>query len=643
MSRVKELERELARHNHLYHVEDNPEISDAEYDRLEKEYFELTGNKYYATHKTYDKSNAFKDVEHRYKVKSLDKINTEDELRRELFRLAPGVVELKYDGLTVVDSIFNDSNIHPDCIMESERKRVIATRGDGVIGEDITHSASQVIRHVGRVGLPVRMEVYLEYDKFNQLNLRRVERGEEPYKNLRNAAAGMLRNLNPKDLDLLSYTAYNILGSESSEIVQLKTLRKAGYNTPPVDHVKYFTKNNIEEIVEWVNSFSAIRESLPFEIDGLVIKSDKPNAVAFFGETDKYFKNAVAYKFESEGTWTKCTGIEWTVGRTGKVVPNARFEPVDLLNTTVDKASLHNASWLERLGVTEDCEMFVVKCNDVIPGVTKIRNAKGNPIPHPTTCPKCGQRLEVCHSEENEGVYQLYCFNPECPSKLLTRITNMAQKQVLNITGLSTETATKMIDAGLVTQPKDVFKLSLTQIKCLPGFGAKSASNLYDAIQSSRVTTFDKFLASGGVPMVGKSTSEDIAKAFADYEDLRQDIIRGGNKLECINGIGHKTIVSILRNYKLWEDLFDVITITYAEPMKYVENQLTFVVTGTLPKKRDYYEGLIKSAGHKVSGSVSKKTNYLLAGDKAGSKLAKAQENNVPIITTEEELMKILG
>lgn len=640
---VQQLEKELARHNYLYHVKDNPEISDLEYDRLEKEYFELTGTKYYANHKTYDKSNAFNDVEHRYKVKSLDKITTEDELRKELFRLAPGIIQLKYDGLTVVDGYKEVAHTTTGSIKEIDSERVLATRGDGRIGEDITHSASQVVKHVGFVGLPVRMEVYLTFDNFEILNTRKIERGEEPYKNLRNAAAGMLRNLNPKDLDLLSYTAYNILGSTLSELDQLKTLRNAGYCTPPVDHVRYFTRNDIDDVVEWINSFSIIREKLPFEIDGLVIKSNKEDAVSFFGETDKYFKNAVAYKFESEGKWTKLTGVEWTVGRTGKVPPNARFEPVDLLNTSVDKATLHNASILERLGITEECEVFVVKCNDVIPGVTKVRNAVGSPISIPRNCPTCGQRLEVCHSEENEGVYQLYCFNPECPSKLLTRITNMAQKTVLNISGLSTETTNKMIDLGLVKQPKDVFKLRLSEIRHLPGFGDKSSSNLYDAIQKARKTTFAKFLTAGGVPMVGKSTAEDIANAFVDYEDLMQDIVRGGNKLECVNGIGHKTVVSILRNYKLWEDLFDVLEIEYAQPIKSVENQLTFVVTGTLPKKRNYYEELIKNAGHKVSGSVSKKTSYLLAGDKAGSKLAKAQENNVPIITTEEELVKILG
>lgn len=629
MSRIQELEKELARHNHLYHVEDNPEISDVEYDRLEREYFELTGQKYYAVHKTYDRSEKFGTVAHRYKVKSLDKINTEDELRKELLRLAPGVIQLKYDGLTVVDD-FQDS-------------RTISTRGDGVTGEDITHSAVEVIGNPDSLGLPVRMEVYLTYENFKVLNDRRTKRGEDPYKNLRNAAAGMLRNLNPKDLDLLSYTAYNILGSKLTEMEQLRILKKSGYNTPPVDHVRYFTRNSIDEIVEWVGSFSSIRENLPFEIDGLVIKSDKPNAIEVFGETDKFFKNAVAYKFESEGKWTKCTGVEWTVGRTGKVVPNARFEPVDLLNTSVDKASLHNASMLGRLGVTENCEMFVVKCNDVIPGVVKIRNASGEPVHQPNKCPVCSTRLETVYSEENEGVYQLYCFNPECASKLLTRITNMAQKTVLNITGLSTETATKMIDAGMVKQPKDIFRLSVKNIGELPGFGAKSASKLYDSIQGAKKATFDKFLIAGGVPMVGKSTAEDIAKAFADFEDLRLDILKGGHGLECISGIGSKTVESIKRHYHLWEDLVGVIEIEYPKPIKVADHQLTFVVTGTLPKKRSYYEELIKNAGHKVSGSVSKNTDYLLAGEKAGSKLTKAQECGTPVITTEDELIKLLG
>lgn len=630
MNRVQELEKELSRHNYLYHVEDNPEISDMEYDKLEEEYYELTGNKYYNEHKTYSTSDKFTKVLHDFPVKSLNKISTDDELRKELLRLAPGVIQLKYDGITVVD------NVHKGV-------RTLATRGDGITGEDITRSALPVIGQKGQIGLPVRMEAYLTFNNFKRLNAQRIERGEQPYKNLRNAVAGMLRNLEPKDLDLISYTAYNILGSELSETEQLIQLKRAGYETPPVEHVKYFNKNNIDDIIEWIHEFPTIRENLPFEIDGLVIKSDKPNAINFFGETEHHFKNAVAYKFESEGKWTTCTDIIWTVGRTGKVVPNARFVPVDLLNTSVDKASLHNASILKRLGITEDCEMFVVKCNDVIPGVTKIRNAKGNPVSLPTECPKCGQPLETVFSPEDMNIYQLYCFNPECPTKLLTRITNMAQKQVLDIAGLSTETTTKMIETGLVKQPSDIFKLTLSQIKTLPGFGDKSASNLHRAIQKSRKTTFAKFLMSGGVPMVGKSTSEDIAKAFKSYDDLKQDILKGGCKLEYISGIGDKTIESIVKNYKLWEDLLPFIEIEYPQPMKTVANQLTFVVTGTLPKKRSYYETLIKSAGHKVSGSVSKKTDYLLVGENAGSKLAKAQEYNTKILTSEEELLEVLN
>lgn len=631
MSRVQELERELARHNHLYHVEDNPEISDMEYDKLEREYYELTGVKYYTTHKTYDTSDKFIKVVHDFPVKSLNKISTDDELRKELLRLAPGIVELKYDGATVVD------NAHKEV-------RTLATRGDGVTGEDITHSALPVVGMKSCLDLPVRMEAYLTFDNFERLNRRRAERGEQPYKNLRNAVAGMLRNLEPKDLDLISYTAYNILGSELSETEQLIQLKKAGYKIPPTEHVKYFTKNNIDEIIEWIHEFPTIRENLPFEIDGLVIKSDKPNAINYFGETEHHFKNAVAYKFESEGKWTTCTDVIWTVGRTGKVVPNARFIPVDLLNTSVDKASLHNASWLNKLQLSKGCEVFIVKCNDVIPGAVKTRNF--NPdmaFSEPTVCPVCGKALERVESEEHEDIYQLYCFNMECPSKLITRIDNMAKKEVLDIVGLSTETATKMVDAGIVKQPKDVFKVSASQIRNLEGFADKSATKLYDAIQSRRTVPFARFLMAGGVPMVGKSTSEDIAKVFTDYEDLRADIISGGNKLESIPGIGARTVISIQKHYKLWEELSTVLSIESAKPIKKVNKQLTFVVTGTLPKKRKYYEDLIKNEGHKVSGSVSKMTSYLLAGEKAGSKLTKAQECGTPIITTEEELLEILG
>jgi DNA ligase (NAD+) len=630
MSRIKELKSLLDGHNYSYWILDNPDITDKEYDDLEAEYEQLTGVKYYANHIPGGVSAMFAEVKHAYPVKSLDKINTEEELREELLRLAPGIVMLKYDGLTLVDD-------------NSNATRVIATRGKGVIGEDVTATASQVMPVNGTNGLPVRVEAFLTYDMFRRINIDKVANGEEPYKNMRNAAAGMIRNSDLTRVSGVTYVAYNLMGSGMTELEQLEVLKSLGYNTPPKEHIWHFNKDNIDEIVDLVLNFDEFRSNLPFEIDGLVIKSGRPNAQEHFGETEHHYKNAVAFKFPSQGKWTKLLGIRWTVGRTGKIVPNADIEKVDILSSTVKRASLSNASMLGRKGLCKGCEVFVVKGNDVIPDIVDARG--GNPLSsfkEPTECPKCHEGLTRVDGEK-KGVYQLYCENPGCGSKTILRVVHMAQKEALGIEGLNEKTAIKMYEDVLIENPEEIFKLTVDEIEELEGFARPSALKLYNAIQSRRKVDFARFLYAGGVPLVGESTSNDIANEFLSYDNMLRDIRNGCIRLRAIPSIGHKIVQSILENGGLWANLRKYVEPIDTKKVKKVDKQLTFVITGTLPEKRPYYEALIKEAGHKASGSVSKKTDYLLLGKNAGGKKEDADACGTKIITTEEELREILG
>lgn len=630
--RILQLEEQLRKHAIQYYDLDNPEISDIEYDQLEQEYKDLTGEHF---HYLGSISTAFGPVPHPVEVKSLEKINTIEQCREQLKRLAPGIIEPKYDGLTVM--------IYPSGVM--------ATRGSGTVGEDITHTASKFIEPprcgYGRFNHPVRGEAFLNISDFDRINEDRINRGKEPYKNLRNAMAGMLRNKDDKEVWInAQFVAYNLLGSPLSETEQLLTLSNL-YSTPSKHSFK-FTKETIEEAIDFISNFD--RSGLDFEIDGLVIKNDSRNSMETFGETGHHYKNAVAYKFPSQGKWTTLRDVEWTVGRTGKIVPNAVLEPMQLLNATVAKSTLHNASYLSRLTLTKGCEVFVVKSNDVIPGVVNARNHISDDIyEEPRECPRCSKPVNKVYSEENEGVYQLYCENPLCESRVIERLIHMCKKENLDIDGVQIRTAEKLLES-LIEKPTDIFNLNVRDIEYgLPGFGKKSAENLYNSIQKAKSVSLGRFLSSAGIPLVGNSKSRDIAEHFLTYESLMLDIKeKNCSGVSHIRGIGETVVQSIEENYHYWEDLRKYVT-----PIDFIEKkvsatQLTFVITGSFQDQngvkvnRKELEKRATDAGHKVTGSVSRKTDYVIVGEKAGSKATKAEQLGITMITCLDDYFSLL-
>jgi DNA ligase (NAD+) len=418
---VENLKKLLDYHNNLYYNKDTPEISDPEYDALKAKYIEVSGQEY-----DYVPGEAqFSKAKHLYSVRSLGKVNTLEDLHKEMERLVPFVIEPKFDGLTLV----------------AYDTDTMVTRGDGIVGELVTSTAKHIenLKKVSEYipkGAGIRMEVFMTKDAFKSINSEREEKGLKLFKNARNAAAGILRSKDTTNTDKLTYMAYNVLGSTASETVQLEWLCDNGFLT--TEFYCCDTKEGIDDAIEFVKDFD--REDLEYEIDGLVIKSNKPDSLALYGETGHHPKNAVAYKFPAEGKWTKLKGITWQVGRTGKITPVAELEPVDIGGSAITRATLHNRAIIKVLGITEGCEVFVIKANDVIPAIINVRNI--NPlrkIKDCIICPECGSELV----EEGD---QLYCKNAECSAQLSNQIVHMASRDALNIEGLSTETVNKILD-----------------------------------------------------------------------------------------------------------------------------------------------------------------------------------------------------
>lgn len=632
MNKTEELKQILDYHNHLYYTLDNPEISDTEYDIIKNQYIELAGEYEYVPGEVLED---FDKVTHKYPVRSLGKVNTEEDLRTEIKRLMPIVVQPKIDGLTVVGYPGTETGAG-----------MFVTRGNGLVGEKITSTALKIegINRVGKgIDLPVRMEAYMPISVFNEINSSRSE--ENKLKNPRNAAAGMLRHKDVSKVQGIHYLAYNIMGSTMTETDQLDALRNNKFITVPS-----WRFTDVDEAVEFIMTFD--KHSLDYEIDGIVIKSDIPDSLTIFGETGHHPKNAIAYKFPPEGKWTVVNNIKWQVGKTGKITPVAEIDPIDIDGSTISNVTLHNFGIMKTLGINSRCEVFVIKANGVIPAIISMRkftptSSYGNLDPRnylsfrePTTCPACGESVEKVND-------QIFCTNPMCNEKMVARIAHIGSRDALDIEGLSTETAAKIVDVYIPKSPFDIFNLTEEDILKLPGFAKKSAKNLYNAIQKSRNIELKKFLYAAGVPMVGRTATEDIANTFGSFDAFMDDIKNNYKITKTIDGIGLILIDNMKKYGYLWNELAQYITPRETVRIETPNIVLTFVITGTLEKPRSYYENLIKGAGHKVSGSVSKSTSYVLAGEEAGSKLTKAIDLGFDkagkILQTEEELLKILG
>jgi DNA ligase (NAD+) len=627
----------------MYYNQNSSSISDAEYDALKKKYLEQTGKEEY-DYVPGEAQNDFEKFEHWTNVLSLDKVQiTEiDKIKKHLERLWPVVIQPKMDGLTLVTY---PNGVH-------------VTRGNGVVGEIVTQNANKS-QGLGIVlTTPIRSEVVMLHSEFDKINIEREKQGLEPFENCRNTAAGMLRNLDSSKVRGLKAFAYNYLYTDpmdySENSKQIELLKKLNWNT-----VDSYEPTDIDDAMEYIMNYD--RNTLDYDIDGLVIKS---NSLRDFGETGHHRRDSVAIKFEAEGDWTQLLDITYQVGKTGKITPVAEVAPVKIMGSTITRATLHNGAIMKALGLThifidKNNKTFVkiIKANDVIPKIVDVRHE--NPdgmhsyiknIIEPERCPDCGEPTEY----KND---LLYCVNDNCESQIAGKIELLASREALDIEGLSEATVEKMLDLYEESDLSEKYAPPMTlpfffdyeEILNLPGFAEVSAKKLYNNIQKAKTPKLKNFIYAANIPLIGKSASEDIANYVINLDGLLKEVENCYTGIATIKDIG-PTMIENLKKYGeirivslLAADINPIAV--EKKKVKVQSNQLTIVITGAFEIPRKEIENMIKESGHKTSGSVSRKTSYLLAspGEESTTKYLNAIELGVNIIHTLDELKDMLG
>jgi DNA ligase (NAD+) len=662
---VAQLRDLLRYHEHLYYVLDAPEASDAEYDgwmkqlrALEAAHPELLTSDSPTQRVGGKPADGFAKVAHSRPMLSLDNAYNEEELREwdTRVRNALGaaaeieyVCELKLDGVSLA--------LHYD---GGHLQRGL-TRGDGEIGEDVTSNV-RTIRSIplsvskeklAAADLPpdfeVRGEVVMPLKGFVSLNEERERNGQAPAANPRNAAAGTIRTLEPnivaqRRLDLY---AYFLLGRDAAPIFSmhwqsLQALKAAGFRVNP--HIAL--SQSLQEVVAFIVEAESKRDALGYEIDGVVIKVNSIAQQQRLGFTGRAPRWAIAYKFAARAGITQVLDITIQVGRTGKLTPVANLAPVFIGGTTVSRATLHNEDEIARLGLKIGDFVTVERGGDVIPKVVGVlldrRPANAREFHFPTACPECGSQLR-----REEGEVDWRCVNVNCPARLREGLKHFAARGVMNIEGLGEAIVTQLLESGLVKSLDDLYRLSLDQMLTLERVGPKSAQNLLDEIAASKKLPLDRLLLGLGIRFVGERTAQLLADSFGTLHAIAD---ASAEELERVNEVGPRIAIAIReffdepRNRELIERLraagLNFAAVTRKKSSK-LEGQ-TFVLTGTLPTlSRDEASGKIESAGGRVSGSVSKKTSYVVAGEDAGSKLDKARGLGIAVID-EAALLELL-
>lgn len=655
-SEVERLRSELRRHEHLYYVLDRPEISDAEYDGLMRRLKEI--EEAHPELRTADSPTVrvggapregFVKVPHSAPMLSLDNALNEGELRdfdrrvRELLAGAPFVyaAELKLDGLSMA-AHYADGQF-----------RQAVTRGDGRQGEDVTENA-RTIRSLPlkvKSKLPqfeVRGEVIMSKPAFERLNVEQAAAGLPLYANPRNSAAGSLRVLDPSITAsrLLEYHAYFLLvdgqPARESHWESLEEMAALGFKV----NANRKRCADVGELLGFCAGCESLRDSLPYEIDGVVAKVDSVAQQRALGWTAKAPRWAIAYKFAARQAETVVENIEVQVGRTGTLTPVARLHRVDLSGVKVSNATLHNEEEIARLDVAIGDTVVIERSGDVIPKVVEVRQrpAGRRPFVMPKTCPVCGG--EVARAE---GEVASRCMNTNCPAKLKESLLHFAARPVMDIDGVGDALVDQLVGQGLVKSIADVYELKFDQLVNLERMGEKSARKIIGNIEASKKRPLPRVLAGLGIPFVGERTAVLLAEALGDLDKIASASV---DELQTVNEVGPKVAESIRgffhepHNRELVERLRRA-GLVFTHEVKKKEGGplqgLTFVLTGTLPAlSREEAKERIEAAGGKVTGSVSKKTNYLVAGEEAGSKLEKARELGIPV-WDEAELLARLG
>ena len=640
--RMNELVALLNRYATEYYTSDNPSVSDSEYDRLYRELVELETaypDQVLAdspTHRVGGKVlDGFEKYSHQYPLYSLQDAFSREELEAFDARVRKEVPhptyisELKIDGLSI-------SLTYEKGILVAG-----ATRGDGSVGENITENLKRVkdipLTLQEELDITVRGECYMPRASFDQVNQARQENGESEFANPRNAAAGTLRQLDTavvakRNLATFLYQEASPSTRDSQEKV-LKHLEQLGFVVNP----KRILAENIDEIWNFIQEVGQERENLPYDIDGVVIKVNDLASQEELGFTVKAPKWAVAYKFPAEEKEAQLLSVDWTVGRTGVVTPTANLTPVQLAGTTVSRATLHNVDYIAEKDIRKDDTVIVYKAGDIIPAVLRVVESKRvseEKLDIPTNCPSCNSGL--LHFEDEVA---LRCINPRCPAQIMEGLIHFASRDAMNITGLGPSIIEKLFAADLVKDVADIYHLKEEDFLLLEGVKEKSAAKLYQAIQASKENSAEKLLFGLGIRHVGSKASQLLLQHFHSIENLAQADSEEVASIESLGGVIAKSLQTYFATEGseiLLRELKEAgVNLDYKGQTVVADatlSGLTVVLTGKLERlKRSEAKSKLESLGAKVTGSVSKKTDLVVAGADAGSKLQKAQELGIEV------------
>ena len=653
---IKELRKKLEYYAKLYYDMDSPAISDYEYDMmmnklkaLEKEFPELISKDSLTQKVGGHVKEGFKEVTHEVPLQSLQDVFSFEELKEFDERVKKVALEnneeLKYVVETKIDGLSSALKYENGVLVQG------ATRGNGLVGEDVTENM-KTIKHVPKelnekINITVRGEVFIGTKEFEKMNEEREILEEPLFANARNAAAGSLRQLDskitasrPLDIFIFNVQKYDekTFDSENSHFVELSKLEKLGFNVVPVKTLC----NNIDEAIEAIKKIGEDREKLSFGIDGAVVKVDNLRLREILGTTYKVPKWAIAYKYPPEKKETKLIDIVCQVGRTGAITPTAILEPVKVAGSTISKTTLHNEDFIKEKGLKIGDTVVIQKQGDVIPEVVDVikkkRNGTERDFVMPTVCPVCGAPVV---REEGEAVAR--CIGIECSAKILRNLAHFVSKEGMNIEGLGIKILEQLVDKGFVKNIADIYTLTVDDVASLKKNGRKFAQNVIDAINRSKDNDLYQLITALGIRHIGVKSAKGLTKKYNSIDKIANASLE---ELAMTPDVGLITAESIYEFFRqpqtidLIEKLKEAGVNTLAKISQNKDDRFygkTFVLTGSLENyTRDEASSIIENFGGKVSGSVSKKTSYVLAGEEAGSKLTKAQELGVTIISEQE-------
>ena len=647
--RIEDLREQVRYHNRRYHIEDAPEISDAEYDALyaelealEAEHPELVTADSPTQRVGGEPLEGFDQIRHSIPMLSLANARKTEDLREWDARvrrlLGPDeeqelryVTELKIDGLAV------------SLRYEDGRFALGATRGNGTVGEDVTQNLRTVRAIPDRLDgeppevLEPRGEVFMRLEDFEDLNRQQEAEGKPPFANPRNAAAGAIRQLDPRITAARPLTIFLYGVGEGGEGFERHSATLDAFKSYGLRANPYRLHDSIESVIEECERRAAERESLSYQIDGVVVKVDSREQQRALGTVARAPRWAIAYKFEPLAGRTKLLDVIVNVGRTGALTPQALLQPVNIGGVTISRATLHNEDYIREKGTLIGDTVVVERAGDVIPQVVRPvveeRDGDEYPFEMPTHCPVCGEPVS---RPEGEAVTR--CVNARCPAQALEHIIHWASKGAMDIEGLGEKVATRFFDLGLIKDPADIYRLEAEQISPLEGFGEKSAENLVRAIEKSKDQPFPRVLYALGIRHVGSVTAELIAERFSG-----EDLLRGltVEQLTEINGVGGVVARAAVEYFAL-DDNRDLVERLMRVGLNFERERgrpsdgplagKRMVITGALSRPRGDYVERLEAAGGTFTSSVSKNTDYVLAGEEAGSKLDRARELGVPVI-----------